>query len=185
MSSSVVPSWPTSTTHERRKRAIGSPVSQLETACISSSQTTMMHGWKAEPSAWGTWNDAKDPGVPRLRQLTHLSTIGPAQRKARMEVRRVRGAQGPRNLQDATDGGRSGSRHTRAQAGEHGPGGCLMVKEPEEYTDVGAELRRLDQNIEGLMNKFQRQSQMLVRVDQLEERVEKLEQQLEAEQQIP
>jgi hypothetical protein len=40
-----------------------------------------------------------------------------------------------------------------------------MVKEPDEYTDVGAELRRLDQNIEGLIAKFQRQSQMIARTD--------------------
>jgi len=49
-----------------------------------------------------------------------------------------------------------------------------MVKEPDEYTDVGAELRRLDQNIEGLLNKFERQSTMLVRVDQHEEHLEQL-----------
>ena len=60
-----------------------------------------------------------------------------------------------------------------------------MPKDPEEYTDVGAELHRLDQNIEGLINKFERQSQMLVRVDHLEERIRKLEKQLESEQQIP
>jgi len=60
-----------------------------------------------------------------------------------------------------------------------------MPKDPEEYTDVGAELHRLDQNIEGLINKFERQSQMLVRVDHLEERIRELEKQLESEQQIP
>jgi C4-type Zn-finger protein len=49
-----------------------------------------------------------------------------------------------------------------------------MVKEPEEYTDIGAEFRRLDQNIEGLLNKFERQSTMLVRVDQHEEHFEKI-----------
>jgi len=49
-----------------------------------------------------------------------------------------------------------------------------MVKEADEYTDVGAELRRLDQNIEGLLNKFERQSTMLVRVDQHEEHLEQL-----------
>jgi len=49
-----------------------------------------------------------------------------------------------------------------------------MVKEPEEYTDVGAEFRRLDQNIEGLLNKFERQTEMLVRVDQHEEHLEQL-----------
>jgi len=59
-----------------------------------------------------------------------------------------------------------------------------MPKDPEEYTDIGAELHRLDQNIEGLMNKFERQSQMLVRVDHLEERIRELEKQLEFEQQI-
>jgi len=50
-----------------------------------------------------------------------------------------------------------------------------MPKDPEEYTDIGAELHRLDQNIEGLMNKFERQSQMLVRVDDMLERIEQLE----------
>ena len=47
-----------------------------------------------------------------------------------------------------------------------------MVKEPDEYTNVGAELRRLDQNIEGLINKFQRQSQMIARTDNHEEHLE-------------
>jgi len=47
-----------------------------------------------------------------------------------------------------------------------------MVKEPDEYTDVGAELRRLDQNIEGLINKFQRQSEMIARTDNHEEHLE-------------
>ena len=49
-----------------------------------------------------------------------------------------------------------------------------MVKDPEEYTDVGAEFRRLDQNIEGLMAKFERQSKMLVQLDQHEEHFERL-----------
>jgi len=49
-----------------------------------------------------------------------------------------------------------------------------MVKQPDEYTDVGAEFRRLDQNIEGLLAKFERQSEMLVRVDQHEEHLERL-----------
>jgi len=49
-----------------------------------------------------------------------------------------------------------------------------MVKEPEEYTDIGAEFRRLDQNIEGLLNKFERQTKMIVRVDQHEEHLEQL-----------
>ena len=49
-----------------------------------------------------------------------------------------------------------------------------MVKEPEEYTNVGAELRRLDQNIEGLMAKFERQSKMIVQVDQHEEHFQRL-----------
>ena len=49
-----------------------------------------------------------------------------------------------------------------------------MVKEPEEYTEVGAELRRLDQNIEGLMAKFQRQSKMIVQLDQHEEHFQRL-----------
>ena len=49
-----------------------------------------------------------------------------------------------------------------------------MVKEPEEYTQVGEELRRLDQNIEGLIAKFERQSQMLVQIDQHEEHFERL-----------
>jgi len=49
-----------------------------------------------------------------------------------------------------------------------------MVKQPEEYTDIGAEFRRLDQNIEGLVAKFERQSEMLVRVDQHEEHLEQL-----------
>jgi len=49
-----------------------------------------------------------------------------------------------------------------------------MVKEADEYTDVGAELRRLDQNIEGLINKFQRQSQMIARTDNHEEHLETL-----------
>jgi len=53
-----------------------------------------------------------------------------------------------------------------------------MTKDPEEYEDLPRELARVDQNIEGLINKFERQSQMLVRVDQLEERVERLERQL-------
>jgi len=53
-----------------------------------------------------------------------------------------------------------------------------MTKDPEEYEDIPRELARVDQNIEGLLNKFERQSQMLVRVDQLEERVERLERQL-------
>ena len=49
-----------------------------------------------------------------------------------------------------------------------------MVKEPNEYTDVGAELRRLDQNIEGLIAKFQRQSQMIARTDNHEEHLEQI-----------
>jgi len=49
-----------------------------------------------------------------------------------------------------------------------------MVKDADEYTDVGAELRRLDQNIEGLINKFQRQSQMIARTDNHEEHLETL-----------
>ena len=49
-----------------------------------------------------------------------------------------------------------------------------MVKEPEEYTEVGAELRRLDQNIEGLMAKFERQSKMIVQLDQHEEHFQRL-----------
>ena len=49
-----------------------------------------------------------------------------------------------------------------------------MVKEPEEYTQVGAELRRLDQNIEGLMAKFERQSKMIVQLDQHEEHFQRL-----------
>jgi len=49
-----------------------------------------------------------------------------------------------------------------------------MVKEADEYTDVGAELRRLDQNIEGLINKFQRQSQMIARTDNHQEHLETL-----------
>jgi polyhydroxyalkanoate synthesis regulator phasin len=53
-----------------------------------------------------------------------------------------------------------------------------MTKDPEEYEDLPRELARVDQNIEGLINKFERQSKMLVRVDQLEERVERLERQL-------
>jgi archaellum component FlaC len=53
-----------------------------------------------------------------------------------------------------------------------------MSKDPEEYEDIPRELARVDQNIEGLMAKFERQSKMLVRVDQLEERVERLERQL-------
>lgn len=53
-----------------------------------------------------------------------------------------------------------------------------MTKDPEEYEDIPRELARVDQNIEGLVTKFERQSKMLVRVDQLEERVEQLERQL-------
>jgi len=53
-----------------------------------------------------------------------------------------------------------------------------MSKDPEEYEDIPRELARVDQNIEGLVAKFERQSKMLVRVDQLEERVERLERQL-------
>lgn len=53
-----------------------------------------------------------------------------------------------------------------------------MSKDPEEYEDIPRELARVDQNIEGLVTKFERQSKMLVRVDQLEERVERLERQL-------
>jgi archaellum component FlaC len=53
-----------------------------------------------------------------------------------------------------------------------------MSKDPEEYEDIPRELARVDQNIEGLVTKFERQSKMLVRVDQLEERVERLESQL-------
>jgi len=49
-----------------------------------------------------------------------------------------------------------------------------MVKEPDEYTDVGAELRRLDQNIEGLIAKFSRQSQMIARTDNHEEHLEQI-----------
>jgi len=49
-----------------------------------------------------------------------------------------------------------------------------MVKEPDEYTEVGAELRRLDQNIEGLMAKFERQSKMIVQLDQHEEHFQRL-----------
>jgi archaellum component FlaC len=53
-----------------------------------------------------------------------------------------------------------------------------MSKDPEEYEDIPRELARVDQNIEGLVTKFERQSKMLVKVDQLEERVERLERQL-------
>ena len=59
-----------------------------------------------------------------------------------------------------------------------------MTKDPEEYEDLPRELARVDQNIEGLINKFERQSRMLVRVDQLEERVERLETQLALLEQI-
>ena len=50
-----------------------------------------------------------------------------------------------------------------------------MVKHPEEYEDLPRELARVDQNIEGLVNKFERQSQMLVQVDDMLERIEELE----------
>jgi len=50
-----------------------------------------------------------------------------------------------------------------------------MVKDPEEYEDLPRELARVDQNIEGLVNKFERQSQMLVQVDDMLERIEELE----------
>jgi len=50
-----------------------------------------------------------------------------------------------------------------------------MPKDPEEYEDLPRELARVDQNIEGLVNKFERQSQMLVQVDDMLERIEELE----------
>ena len=50
-----------------------------------------------------------------------------------------------------------------------------MVKDPEDYEDLPRELARVDQNIEGLVNKFERQSQMLVQVDDMLERIEELE----------
>ena len=50
-----------------------------------------------------------------------------------------------------------------------------MVKDPEEYEDLPRELARVDQNIEGLVNKFERQSQMLVQVDDMLERIQELE----------
>jgi len=49
-----------------------------------------------------------------------------------------------------------------------------MVKEADEYTEVGQERRRIDQNVEGLIAKFERQSKMIVRVDQHEEHFERL-----------
>ena len=50
-----------------------------------------------------------------------------------------------------------------------------MPKDPEEYEDLPRELARVDQNIEGLVNKFERQSQMLVQVDDMLERIQELE----------
>jgi hypothetical protein len=52
---------------------------------------------------------------------------------------------------------------------------ATMVKDPEEYEDLPRELARVDQNIEGLVNKFERQSQMIVKVDDMLERIEQLE----------
>jgi len=51
----------------------------------------------------------------------------------------------------------------------------MKVRDPESYEDIPAELARLDTNVEGLIAKFERQSQMIVKVDDMLERIEQLE----------
>jgi len=51
----------------------------------------------------------------------------------------------------------------------------MTVRDPESYEDIPAELARIDTNVEGLIAKFERQSQMIVQVDDLQERIEQLE----------
>jgi len=51
----------------------------------------------------------------------------------------------------------------------------MTVRDPESYKDIPAELARIDTNVEGLIAKFERQSQMIVQVDDMQERIEQLE----------
>jgi len=51
----------------------------------------------------------------------------------------------------------------------------MTVRDPESYEDIPAELARIDTNVEGLIAKFERQSQMIVQVDDLQERIDQLE----------
>jgi len=51
----------------------------------------------------------------------------------------------------------------------------MTVRDPESYEDIPAELARIDTNVEGLIAKFERQSQMIVQVDDLLERIDQLE----------
>src|SRR6056297_3294426 len=175
MTSTVVPTCPTFTPSSREQRAYASRATLEAIVCTSSTQLTLMRGWKARPSAWGTWHEREDPGLPRLRQLAHLSQIGTTQRPAGVAVRQMRRAQGYGDVPIAEDAPQRSSGDAGPEAAGHGPGGHLtMVKEPDEYTDVGAELRRLDQNIEGLIAKFSRQSQMIARTDNHEEHLEQI-----------
>jgi len=51
----------------------------------------------------------------------------------------------------------------------------MTVRDPDSYEDIPAELARIDTNVEGLIAKFERQSQMIVQVDDLQERIDQLE----------
>jgi len=51
----------------------------------------------------------------------------------------------------------------------------MTVRDPESYEDIPAELARIDTNVEGLIAKFERQSQMIVQVDDMMERIKQLE----------
>jgi len=51
----------------------------------------------------------------------------------------------------------------------------MTVRDPDSYEDIPAELARIDTNVEGLITKFERQSQMIVQVDDLQERIDQLE----------
>ena len=135
----------------------------------------MTHGWKVEPCPWEIWYDRKDTGLPGLRQFALLPSIGKAQRRARLEVRELRRAKGFGQLPGSENPIQRGSGHNSAEASRYGTGGYVnMVKEADEYTEVGQERRRIDQNVEGLIAKFERQSKMIVRVDQHEEHFERL-----------
>jgi len=51
----------------------------------------------------------------------------------------------------------------------------MTVRDPDSYEDIPAELARIDTNVEGLIAKFERQAQMIVQVDDLQERIDQLE----------
>src|SRR6056297_2670947 len=121
MTSTVVPTWPTFTPSSREQRAYASRATVEATACTSSTQLTLKHGWKARPSVWGTWHEREDPGLPRLRQLAHLSPIGTTQRAAGVAVRQLRRAQGYGDVPIAEDTPQRSIGDAGAEAAGHGP----------------------------------------------------------------